>query len=508
MMALILNNVPSYTKKILTALNEAGYEAYLVGGAVRDLLLGREPGDYDITTNAHPEQVLAICQRQGWGTVDQLGHNFGCVVIVIDGEPTEVTTFRGERYDASDAHRPSETWYCDSLQEDLGRRDFTINAMALDKEGRLYDYFGGQQDLTQRVLRPVGCARVRYEEDALRMLRACRFVGQLGFDYVQDGEYRSACGMQGTPYYLERVPAMPVERCAGLSLERVRKELEKLLVSPYAGKGLMLMRATGLLSQSCRVRAQGGYLEVPILPEAEHLLGLHQNPKYHIYDTWEHTLLAIDNSPRQLAIRWSLVLHDLGKGLPQIRKIKPDGQPTDPGHEAESALMAEQILTRFGYPASFVLLVVWLVAEHMRFAPMLLTGERTLRRWLCREAGSGTFRNNAQLVEAYQQLTEVFLADMGATHAREDARLMAEGRALGDQVVELARSSMPIATNDLAINGRELLELVGGDGIKTAFAYLIERVRQGTLANEHDALLAALRKRKARQERQEVVSPS
>ena len=114
---------PGYTKKILSALNSAGYEAYLVGGAVRNLLLGKTPDDYDITTNALPEQVLTVCKQNDWKTVDQLGHNFGCVVIVIDGVATEVTTFRGERYNDDDMHRPAATWFCSSLREDLSRRD-------------------------------------------------------------------------------------------------------------------------------------------------------------------------------------------------------------------------------------------------------------------------------------------------------------------------------------------------------------------------------------------------
>lgn len=498
---LLVAKLPPYTKSILKTLNEAGYEAYLVGGAVRDLLLGREPEDYDITTNARPAQVLELCQTKGWHTVDQLGQNFGCVLIVLEGKSTEVTTFRGEHYDESDVHRPVETWFCDSLREDLSRRDFTINAMALDASGRLYDYFGGQEDLQQRLLRPVGDARVRYGEDALRMLRACRFVAQLGFDYVQDGVTGSACGMPGTPYYLKNVPVFPAERCRRLSLERVRKELEKLLLSEYAGKGLMLMLATGLLSQSCKARESGTDIEVPLLPEAEHLLGLHQNPRFHIYDVWEHTLLAIDNSPRQLPIRWSLLLHDLGKGLEHIRIIKPDGQPSDPGHEAESAKMAEQILQRLRYPKEFCRLVVWLVAQHMRFAPMLLTGERTLRRWLRHEAANGLFRNQQQLVEGYRLLTEVFLADMGATHARENASLMAEGRSLGEQVIAMAQESMPISSQDLAVKGRELLELVSKNEIKDTFAYLINRVQNGNLPNEHDALLQALQKKLARKNR-------
>ena len=501
--AQLVAKLPTYTKSILQALNEAGYEAYVVGGAVRDLLLGREPGDYDITTNARPQQVLSLCQAKGWRTVDQLGHNFGCVLIVLDGFPTEVTTFRGESYDDGDVHRPTHTWFCDRLEDDLARRDFTINAMALDMQGHIYDFHGGRADLRKRLLRPVGQAQVRYGEDALRMLRACRFVAQLGFDYVQDGVPAPACGMAGTPYYLKEVPVFPVERCSGLSLERVRKELERLLVSEHAGKGLMLMLATGLLQQSCRVRQNGAYLQVPILPEAEHLLGLRQNPRFHLYDTWEHTLLAIDNSPRELAIRWALALHDLGKGLPHIRIIKPDGQPSDPGHEAQSAKMAEAILQRLGYPEEFVRLVVWLVAQHMRFAPMLLTGEKTLRRWLRHEAVHGPFRTQAQLIAGYKQLTEVFLADMGATHARDNQQLMAEGRSLGEQVIAMARASMPIATQDLDIKGWELLTLVPQAEIKTTFAYLLNRVQSGNLPNEHNALLDALKKSLARKKRQQ-----
>ena len=501
--AQLVAKLPTYTKSILQALNEAGYEAYVVGGAVRDLLLGREPGDYDITTNARPQQVLSLCQAKGWRTVAQLGHNFGCVLIALDGFPTEVTTFRGENYDDSDVHRPAHTWFCDRLEDDLARRDFTINAMALDMQGHIYDFHGGRADLRKRLLRPVGQAQVRYGEDALRMLRACRFVAQLGFDYVQDGVPAPACGMAGTPYYLKEVPVFPVERCNGLSLERVRKELERLLVSEHAGKGLMLMRATGLLQQSCRVRQNGAYLQVPILPEAEHLLGLRQNPRFHLYDTWEHTLLAIDNSPRELAIRWALVMHDLGKGLPHIRIIKPDGQPSDPGHEAQSAKMAEAILQRLGYSEEFVRLVVWLVAQHMRFAPMLLTGEKTLRRWLRHEAVHGPFRTQAQLVAGYKQLTEVFLADMGATHARENQQLMAEGRSLGEQVIAMALASMPIATQDLDIKGWELLTLVPQAEIKTTFAYLLNRVQSGNLPNEHNALLDALKKSLARKKRQQ-----
>ncbi len=492
-------DLPLYTKKILLALMAAGHKAYVVGGAVRDLLLHKQPHDYDITTSATPDEVLAVCSAHNWDTIDKLGHNFGCVIIVLDGIRTEVTTFRGERYDASDAHKPSETWFCTSLKEDLSRRDFTINAMAMDINGKVYDYFGGMQDLQNKILRTVGDAHQRYEEDALRMLRACRFVAQLGFTYVQAGcASLPPFGQSGTPYYLPHSFSFPAARCAGLSLERVRAELEKLLLAKYAGKGLMLMMATGVLSSCCRIRTNGQYTAVPILPEATHLVGLAQNPKFHLYNTWEHTLLAIDNSPRHLEIRLALLLHDLGKGLPNIRRLNKEDQPTDPGHEAESAKMAQAFLRRFHFNKEQTHRIIWLVAQHMRFAPMLLTGERALMRWVRSEAQNAGFRSQVKLTQAYELLTEVFLADMGATHARENKQLMAEGRHLGRQVTELARTRMPVAISDLALNGSSLLKLVEQPLIKDILTYLLQRVQSGNLANNYEDLLEAAKKHLSR----------
>ena len=213
----ILATIPEYAKRALHAFNEAGFQAYVVGGAVRDILLGKEPHDFDITTNAWPEDTVDICHGLGWDTNDKLGNNFGCVLAVAGENQLEITTFRGERYTNADAHRPAEVWYTDSLQEDLSRRDFTINALAVDIKGQLYDYFGGQADLQNKILRTVGKAKERYTEDGLRMLRACRFVAQLGFTYVQDEDLLPPFGQEGTPYYMPVNYKFPVERVEGLS---------------------------------------------------------------------------------------------------------------------------------------------------------------------------------------------------------------------------------------------------------------------------------------------------
>lgn len=487
--------IPDYVKKILHMLTEAGYEAYIVGGAVRDLLLKLPPGDFDITTSATPEEISAVCRASNIKTIDNLGQNFGCVVAVIDGVPAEITTFRGESY-GTDAHKPEKVWFSKSLREDLSRRDFTVNAMAMDINGRIYDYHNGMEDLQSHILRTVGDAGQRYSEDALRMLRACRFVAQLGFDYVQENGVLPPFGEENTPYYMPHNFSFPAKNCAGLSLERVRTELDKLLTGKYAGKGLMLLMATGQTDAKCRIKENGTYHEIDILPELRHLEGLPQNRRFHCYNAWEHTLKAVDNSPRDLTIRWAMLLHDLGKGMPGIRGTHPDGSPSDHGHEALSAVMAQDVMTRLRYPKDFAKRVVWLVSRHMRFAPMMFTKERTLTRWVRAEAASGEFRTSKDLTEAFTQLKEVFLADMGATHAGNNPQLMEEGRELADAVIEIARNKMPVHTADLAVNGADLAQIIT-DGAETGIflKYLLERVRSGNLPNERTALLEAAKHR-------------
>lgn len=483
---------PPTINEILTVLTDAGHEAYVVGGAVRSFLLGTTPNDFDITTDARPDKVMELLCGVGFKIIGELGQNFGVVVVCKAGQTVEIATFRGEAY-GCDAHRPERVWYCDNLEEDLSRRDFTINAMAMDKAGYIYDFHNGKEDIKAKLLRTVGEAEARYREDALRMFRACRFVAQLGFDYVQKNHLQPAFGQKGTPYYLKQNYEFPVSNSAGLSLERVRAELDKLLLSEYAGKGMMLFLATGLTSASCRVRENGAEKEIVLLSELKHLEGLPQNSRFHCYNVWEHTLAAIDNSPRELTIRWALLLHDVGKGMPGIRKLNKEGQPNDHGHEAKSALMAETILTRLRYPKNFVRRVVWLISRHMRFAPMLVTGERTILRWLRNEATSGFFKDNAEMTAAFKQLVEVFLADMRATHAGKNSELMAEGKNLGEAVLELAMTKMPVHTKDVAIDGNEVLELLEDKTlIIQAMRYLLQRVQSTNLANEKEALTEAI----------------
>ena len=554
---------PDYVTKTLNILNAAGYEAYVVGGAVRDLLLGLEPGDYDIATNGRPEQIAAVLRNAGYLLAEKLGENFGVVVAVTEGRSLEIATFRNERYAYGlDAHRPAEVWYCDTLKEDLSRRDFTVNAMAMDSRGKLYDYYGGQEDLQAKLLRTVGDPRKRFAEDALRMYRACRFVAQLDFTYVEgndappdilgdydesltveqnlriamekagktvpenmktmgpdaqlthgpavtgsDGSAREGLlqnnetgyglpfGQPGTKYYLKKRYVFDVSRCRNLSLERVKTELDKMLLGKAAGKGLALFLSSGLASAQCRVRDKGSETFVDVLPELAHLPALPQNIRFHCYNVWEHILAAVDKGPRELILRWALLLHDVAKGLPGVRGVTPDGYPNDHGHEKESAKMAQAILTRLRYPRPFVQRVSWLVAKHMRFAPMMIHKNNTLLRWIRSEATGGEFRTEKEMAEAFSQLTEVFLADMGATWAGVlQEQVMDEGRRLGEEAVQIAREEMPVHTSDLHLRGSEI-QVLPPLTVGEAMKYLLARVQSGSIPNEKGALLQALEKK-------------
>ena len=511
-----LDMIPEGVKSIMAALRASGYKSFVVGGAVRDMLLGQVPHDFDVATDARPEQVVAALRAAGIKEAGEVGKSFGVVLARLEDRIVEIASFRGELY-GEDAHRPTEVWYCADLEEDLARRDFTINAMAIDAGGNLYDYFGGEADLRARLVRPVGDAHKRYAEDGLRMLRACRFVAQLDFAYTQDGGTLEPFGQAGTPYYLKQNFYFPTERVRGLSLERVRIELDKMLMSKAAGKGIMLLVASGISDESCVSNTNGQLQAVPILPELRHLVGLKQNPCFHCFNTLEHTLTALDRAPRDLTLRWALLLHDVAKGMPGIRQITAAGQPSDHGHEAQSAVMTEAILTRLGYPSRFKKRVVWLVGRHMRFAPLLHTPlsipghqaddlrreqkqkERTRRRWLRAEAVSGEFRTSKDLTQAFEQLKEVFLADMGATNAGKNDTLMRRGDALGNEVIALAYQQMPIHTSDLKITGKEILEICGVEtDVAEMLHNLLLRVRGGALINENDVLRLAASNRKKR----------
>ena len=320
-------------ERIVLRLREAGFESYLVGGCVRDLVTGHPPKDFDITTAARPEEVMAL-----FGHSIPLGASFGVVTVVEDGTNFEVATFREER-DYMDGRRPETLRYSRTPAEDVSRRDFTINALLYDPEKRcIVDYTGGLADLRRGVLRTIGDARTRFSEDYLRMLRAVRFTAR--FRFRMDPETFDAIR--------ELAPKLTL-----LSAERVRNELTAMLCGPEPDRAFRLLSECGILAV--------------VLPEIEAMHGVEQPVQFHPEgDVFEHTMLLLKHIAWPATeTGWAALLHDVGK--PSCRTVK-DGVAHFYGHEDVGAGMAEAILRRLKMPSAVIEHVTAAVRSHMRFA--------------------------------------------------------------------------------------------------------------------------------------------
>lgn len=319
-------NLPEKVKYIIDSITEAGYEAYAVGGCVRDSVLGREPDDWDITTSARPHQVKALFRR----TVDT-GIAHGTVTVLFDKEGYEVTTYRIDG-EYEDHRHPREVQFTSRLVEDLQRRDFTINAMAYNDTVGLVDAFDGMGDIRRGLIRCVGRAEERFGEDALRILRALRFSAQLGYDIEED----TGRAIRGLAPSLEHISA-----------ERIRTELVKLLVSPHPD---YLRQAYDM-----------GVTAV-ILPELDRCMETPQNHPHHCYSVGEHTLHSLLEVPAEKELRLTMLLHDIGK--PRTLETDRRGITHFYGHPAVSADMAQEILRRLRFDNDTIVTVRRLVEFH------------------------------------------------------------------------------------------------------------------------------------------------
>lgn len=318
--------VPDKAAHIVKTIQAAGFEAYVVGGCVRDSLLGREPQDWDITTSATPEQVKALFPR----TVDT-GLQHGTVTVLQDREGFEVTTYRIDgKYE--DNRHPSEVTFTPNLEEDLLRRDFTINAMAYNDEAGLVDYFGGREDMRIGVIRCVGKPEERFEEDALRILRAIRFAAQLG-------------------YHIDAYTVTAIRKLASnlnnISVERIQAELMKIMMSPHPDylRGAYAMGITKV-----------------ILPELDRAMETQQYHPHHIYSVGEHILRSLKSVPADKVLRLTMLMHDMGK--PDTLTVDEDGITHFHGHAKVSAEMAGKILRRLKFDNDTINMVCRLVMYH------------------------------------------------------------------------------------------------------------------------------------------------
>lgn len=433
--------IPSGANEIIHTLQNNGYEAFLVGGSVRDSILGRPIHDYDITTSATPDEMMEVFKDK---RIIETGLQHGTITIVIDGEPYEVTTYRIDG-NYSDSRRPDKVTFTKSLEEDLKRRDFTINAMAYNDEVGLVDPFNGMEDIEYYKIRCVGRAEDRFSEDALRILRAIRFASQLGFVLEPDTDWNI--------YKMYK-------NLENISIERINSEFCKIAASSDFCVQMVLYHEVFSL----------------FIPEIKNMFGFQQNNPYHIYDVWNHTVHAIEYCESDdLVTRLSVFFHDIGK--PHCYQDSEDGIRHFKGHGRVSADMADKIMKRLRFDNDTREKVVELVYYH---DATFEVGKKYIKRWL-NKIGEDQFR----------RLLNVRRADIKAqAYIEQESRLQKIDNI--EYILEkVLQKDECFSLKDLAVNGKDLIEIgyKPGKEIGNTLNCLLQLVIEGVYPNEKDELL-------------------
>ena len=434
--------LPQSVAECMDALEKAGFEVYAVGGCVRDSLLGLTPQDYDLCTSAIPEET---CQVFSSYNLVRSGEKHGTIGVVTPTGVVEITTFRTEG-DYRDGRHPGWVRFVPSIEEDLARRDFTVNAMAYSPRTGLVDPWGGQADLRAKILRAVGDPDVRFTEDALRILRGVRFAVRFSLtphDRTLDAMFRLA-------------PLMD-----HLARERVFDELCKLLLQVTAED---LLRYAPILAQ--------------VIPELQPCIGFHQHSPHHAYDVFTHISYVVENTPKKLPLRWAALLHDVGK--PPCFTPDETGRGHFPNHAKVGAQMAEEILLRLKAPTALREQVVFFIGHHMT---PIEPDKRLLLRRLSRY---GT--------EKLPDLVDLQEADMsskgtGITSSLEQFPL------LRHMIRDILAESTCLRIKDLAVKGNDLMALgyAPGPELGQCLERLLNLVLDEAVANEKSALLEKAR---------------
>lgn len=435
--------------EVLRALEDAGAEAWLVGGCVRDAIMGRPINDIDIATSAPWQQTAHICESCGM-RVRETGTAHGTVTILHGDESFEVTTYRVDSATSSDSRHPDSVEFVSSIEEDLARRDFTINAMAWHPQRGVIDPYGGMHDIEGKLVKVVGSPKARFKEDALRILRACRFASQLGFSIDED-TYRA---MLASKSLLARISA-----------ERLTYELDRFLTGAYVRE--TLMRTVDVLSF--------------VLPELVAMKGCPQRTQYHIYDVLEHTAYAVEAAPPTRLLRWAALCHDMGK--PAAAFMGEDGAEHFYGHAQVSARLADGLMSRLLMSNSFKADVLKLIRMH---SDTIEETPRCVRRVLKRMDG------RADLFRAFLDLKR---ADTLA-HAPTYHVQVAHYDALEAVLDEVLAEGDAFTLSALALNGNDLLAmgLEPGPPLGMLLNTALDAVIDGKVPNEKEALIAFVRR--------------
>ena len=400
-------SMPDSVTEIMSRLEENGFSAYLAGGAVRDILMGKQPHDYDIATSALPQDVKRLFKR----TIDT-GIKHGTVTVVVNKTGYEVTTFRSDGA-YRDGRHPDSVEFVSRPKTDAERRDFTVNAMMYNPESGILDYFGGRNDIKNRLIRCVGDAETRFKEDALRMLRAVRFSAALSFK-IEEKTWRA------------------IKKCAVLikkvSAERVREEINKIILSDNPDY-MRKLHECGLLQH--------------IMPELDRCFGEPQRNKYHIYDVGEHIMRTVKNTPPDLTVRWAALMHDIGK--PLCSSTDQNGTIHFYGHHRESGSIAVDLMHRLRMDSDIIRDVAVLVENHdVRVEParapvkrmMARTGETLFEKLLQLQTADNMAKNPIYFPEKKKRIDDAYTL-----------------------YKEILAERQPYLVSHLAVNGKDLIKL-------------------------------------------------
>lgn len=433
--------LPDNIKNILSSITAKGFEAYVVGGAVRDFLLERDISDYDITTDALPEQIKDIFAK----TIDT-GLKHGTVTVVEGGAVVEVTTYRVDGV-YEDHRRPKTVEFSKDLKSDLSRRDFTMNALACDENGNILDYFGGIVDIENKFIRTVGEADKRFEEDALRMLRAIRFACSTGFT-IDDEILKS------------------IERKSSLILyvsgERIKQEMDKALMGDNV---CMLKKSMPLLRE--------------IFPQLARCFDTEQNNIHHSYNVGDHILKSVSVTPKKLSLRWAMLMHDIGK--PFTRSTDADGDHFK-GHEQMSLNIAERIFSKLKFSNAEKSCIKTMIKYHdFRFGP-----DKVVIKKLLSEIGA----------EYFADLLCVQRADAMAQSESTMPAKLSNLEEITSVFEDIIASGEPYLIKHLAINGNDLMEHgISGNAIGKTLTKLQTAVIENPLLNTKETLLKLIDRR-------------
>lgn len=433
-------SIPKQAAAIVDTLKKNGYEAYVVGGCVRDSLLGRVPEDWDICTSATPEQTIA--SFPGFNIIET-GLQHGTVTVVVEHKPYEVTTYRVDG-GYTDHRRPDSVEFVSRLEDDLARRDFTINAMAYNHDAGLVDCFGGVKDLNDGIVRCVGEANRRFDEDALRIMRALRFAS--AFEFSIDCQTAKSVHKNK-------------DTLSGIAAERIQVELMKLL----RGNG-----AAGILDEYSDVFAV-------IIPELSPLFGFEQKNGYHNLDVWQHTVEAVRSSPCDAVLRLALLLHDIAK--PSCFFLDDNAVGHFYGHEHQGAEMAAKILRRLKFDNDTIKRVKCLIEHH---DAQITAQSKSVKRWL-NKIGENSFR----------QLLYMRRADIMAQAPQYQKTRLEALDSVENCLNEVIKQQQCFCLKDLAVNGNDMIKIgiTNGRQIGATLKWLLRCVINDELPNERSPLI-------------------